>query len=126
MGIRPKGLSLVPRESKVWKLVCITTSQLYIKLSKNERNIMANKNNNVTKNPYWREDLRKEIENVLPVYDSTSKYILKPEEITSVLKKMYSLFVNDIADIRTDLTNIHDSILEINRQMGIKYNPKNL
>ena len=85
-----------------------------------------NSKNNITKNPHWREDLRKEIENVLPVYDSTSTYILKPEEITIVLKKMYGLFVNDIVDIRTDLTNIHDSILEINRQMGIKYNPKNL
>ena len=87
---------------------------------------MTDKNNNITKNPHWREDLRKEIENVLPVFDSTSTYILRDSEVTNVLKKMYTLLVHDLADIRTDLTNVHDSILEINKQMGIKYDPKDL
>jgi len=87
---------------------------------------MVNENNDLTKNPNWREDLQKEIEDITQVLVPKSTYILRPEEVTTVLKKMYSLFVNDIADIRTDLTNIHDSILEINRQMGIHYNPKDL
>lgn len=80
----------------------------------------------IKENKYWRENLQKEIEEITQAKDPTSTYIPHPKEMAVVLTKMYILFVNEIADIMSDLTNIHDSILEINKELGITYNPKNL
>ena len=63
----------------------------------------------LTKEPYWRENLRKDIEEVL--YDKKKE--VETKDLLAIIEKLYSLFVNEFHFFNVDHTEFRKAILEL-------------
>ncbi|MHB8278697.1 MAG: hypothetical protein ACYDIA_13730 [Candidatus Humimicrobiaceae bacterium] len=62
----------------------------------------------LTKEPEWRDNLRKEIEYIL--YDKKEK---DKEDLFIVIDGLYKLFINEFSDFTKDHTEFRNAILEL-------------